>query len=370
MRGLPSLRHPPVAAPVAQNGDFSRVLPQIHRQAIRANRTGNIVYLNNPKVGCSTAKFNLWLALDPDIAGRNPDVHSIAGSPFTDDLAALDWIETARIFTFVRNPFVRVVSAYLNKIAGQEPAQWDWFVRRYKVPADRVLPFDAFIRLISDDCPEDLDPHWRPQHLNLMYPFVQPNVIGKLERMDEELPQILTQFLATPAAPPRRKTQHGTDAAQSFQSYFRDPDTLRRVISLYYEDFAHFGYALDPAAPVAGTALPPVSERISDHGHPRLAALAALRRETAGPARQAVVERVAALVATDPATARDDNIRAWLLHARLDGGRGPDAELALVRDNLGTVLKGPEYLRRAAGRVTATQGAWHLCNRIAGASLR
>ena len=346
------------------------MLPQIHRQAIRANQAGNVVYLNNPKVGCSTVKFNLWRALVPDAAEEAMDVHKIAGSPFTDDLASINWIETSRIFTFVRNPFVRVVSAYLNKIAKRERPHWLLFAQRYKVPVEQVLSFDAFVQLISDDAPEELDPHWRAQRINLMYPFVMPNVIGRLENMDEELPQILAHFLGTPAEPTNRKSPHGTNASDSYQAYFRNPETLRRVLTLYYEDFLHFGYSLDPAAPIAGKAMPPLAARISDHPHTRLAALAELRRAHTGPARQQATERLAALVAADPATVADRDLNAWMLSAKIDAAREPEAQLSLVRENLGTVLKGPEYLRRTAGRVTAAHGAWHLCSRIAGASLR
>lgn len=343
------------------------MLPQIHRQALRANKTGNIVYLNNPKVGCSTVKNALWKALSPETAQGPFDVHLLEGSPFNDDLQSLDWLETARIFTFVRNPFVRLVSAYLNKIAGQEAAQWQWFVRRYKVPADQVLPFDDFVRMISEDAPEDLDPHWRPQHINLMYPFVRPNAIGKLEQMDEELPRFLERYLAVPLVPVPRKNQHGTNARATYLDHFRNPNTLRRVITLYYDDFRHFGYSLDLAAPLEGRAL----AAPSDHDHPRLAALADLRRASTPAARHAALDRIDALIADDPFTRNDETSRAWAIHARLEsGGRGPEADLTLIREAFGRVLRGPEYLRRSAGRITASQGAWQLCSRIAGAAQR
>lgn len=341
------------------------MLPQILRQALRANKAGNIVYLNNPKVGCSTVKTALWKALSPETAQGQIDVHTIKGSPFMDDIEILDWLENARIFTFVRNPFVRLVSAYLNKIVCQEAAQWQPFVRRYKVPDDKVLPFDNFVQLISEDAPEDLDPHWRPQHINLMYPFIRPNAIGKLEHMDEELPVILKRFLSVPLAPVQRKNQHGTNAEATYLQYFRNPNTLRRAITLYYNDFCYFNYSLDLDSPQEGRAL----AAHSDHGHPRLATLAALRKEGSPAARHAALDRIDRLIADDPLTRNDEASRAWAIYARLNsGGRDPEADLMLIRDSIGRILKGPEYLRRSAGQIAASQGAWQLCIRIAGAA--
>lgn len=272
------------------------MLHEIHRQELRANKAGNIVYLNNPKVGCSTVKNALWMALSSETAHGSFNVHSIERSPFNDDISDLDWLEYTRVFTFMRNPFVRLVSAYLDKIVGQEAEQWKWFVLRYKVPADKVLPFDDFVRLISDGAPEDLDPHWRPQYINLVYPFVRPNAIGKLERMDAELPDILQRYLSVAPAPVKRENLHGTNAGATFRDYFRDPITLRRAITLYSDDFRHFRYSLDLAAPFEGEAL----AAPSDHGHPRLAALGALVKADNPVARQAALDRIDALIADDP----------------------------------------------------------------------
>ncbi|WP_163025935.1 sulfotransferase family protein [Chachezhania antarctica] len=286
--------------------------PQIQRQALRANKAANIVYLNNPKVGCSTIKNILWNSLADEPRARKVDVHDVEASPFDNRIDQMDWLADARIFTFVRNPFVRVVSAYLNKIADQKPIQWSHFVRRYGVDSGPVIGFDAFIKLISEDAPERLDPHWRPQHLNLMYPFVQPNMMGKLERMDDLLPQVLERYLGLPPAPVKRKSRHGTNAGATYLDYFRNRDTLDRVLALYAEDFRYFGYATDLDAPVEGTDLPPSS----DHRHDRLAALSDFRRAGSASDRADALSRLDTLVQAD-AMARDDGfVGAWLANVK------------------------------------------------------
>ena len=343
------------------------MLPQIHKQALRANQAGNLVYLNNPKVGCSTVKNALWEILAPEAAKGKFDVHSIEGSPFEDKLAKLGWLADANVFTFVRNPFSRLVSAYLNKIVGQEPRKLDQFCQRYQVPADQRLSFDEFVRCISEDAPEYLDPHWRPQHINLMYPFVQPNVIGKLEHMDEELPGVLNRFLAAPLAPVQRKNQHGTNSQKKYRAFFSNPRTLERAVTLYFRDFLHFGYSFDLDAPIEGRPLPDPS----DHKHNKFAALAALRRAGTPKDRTQALDQIESLTADDPLTRQDEGIRSWLIHTQLEfGGRPLEANLAQVRDEIHAVLGGPEYLRRRAAMVAARSGDWHLCNRIATVGIR
>lgn len=286
--------------------------PQIQRQALRASRSGNIVYLNNPKVGCSTIKNILWNTLADEPRARKVDVHDIEASPFDNQIDQMDWLADARIFTFVRNPFVRIVSAYLNKIADQKPIQWSAFVRRYGVDSGPVIGFDAFIRLISEDAPERLDPHWRPQHLNVMYPFVQPNMMGKLENMDAVLPLVLERYLGLPPVPVQRKSRHGTNASASYLDYFTNPDTLDRVLTLYAEDFRYFGYAPDLDAPLGGSDLPPVS----DHRHERLAGLAAFRQAKSPADRAAKLAKLEGLIAADPVVSQDSFARDWLHNAK------------------------------------------------------
>lgn len=343
------------------------MLPHITNQALRANKAGNIVYLNNPKVGCSTVKFNLWKALSPDTAQGQFNEHDLEGSPFSSELWSMDWLENASIFTFARNPFVRVVSAYLNKIVAQEKAQWHTFVRRYKVDPVKVLPFDAFISHIAADTPEDLDPHWRPQSINIMYPFIRPNALGKLERMDEALPKIMSRFLGTDIAETPRKAVHSTQAQKNFLGYLGNPETVRKIIALYYDDFTYFGYFMDPDAPVEGK---PV-ELFSDHAHPRLAGLAALRNASQKKDAQEILLRLQGLIADDPLARSDRPTRSWLLNSRLEAAPWPaTTEIEIIRDNMEAIVTGPDYLRRTAARITAGLGAWHMCNRITAASLR
>lgn len=356
------------AAPQHHPETSQTVLTKILNDAIRANKAANIVYLNNPKVGCSTIKLNLWTILSPGNPPEGRDVHNIKGSPFETDIRAVRWAAHANIFTFVRNPFVRVVSAYLDKVGGsRKNSAWVTFAERYKLDQFAPLPFDEFIRLISEDAPEDLDRHWRPQHLNILYPFVMPNALGKLERMDSELPEILNTFLGV-RPEMKRRDGHATSARESFKDYYTSTETADRVRALYAKDFAYFGYSTDLDAPTAGEDSPPLSA----HEHPRLGALSTLHSQ---PDRaRTILTRLSSMIDEAPETKGDAYTRAWVLHTRLsqpvEGARQSQSSLDLVRNGIDDVLAGPEFLRRSAAQIAAGAGAWDLCARIAQASLR
>lgn len=165
----------------------------IFKNAIRENAAHGFIYLNNPKVGCSTIKSTLWQAIrSGETLPDEKTVHGTDDSPFDRNPTDAGAVERAFIFTFVRNPFQRVVSAYLNKVTGTGKPEWHDFAHRHGV--SRATSFDGFIDLLSNVAPEQHDPHWRPQHLNTMYPFAMPNLICDLDRLDDMLPQVLSRL--------------------------------------------------------------------------------------------------------------------------------------------------------------------------------
>ncbi len=220
------------------------------RQAVRANKRTNLVYLNNPKVGCSTVKLTLWSRIR-DIAPREiADIHDLAASPFHNRIGWLGWAERAQVFTFVRNPFARVVSAYLNKICAQDDDTRSWFDGRYGFAPGTEIGFGAFVEAIAGDDPLELDPHWRPQCLNVLAGLVTPNFIGHLECMDQDMATVLHQVFGDAATAIPSAQVHGTGANQKYRGYFDDKATRDRVTALYGEDFSRYGYLPDPAAPI------------------------------------------------------------------------------------------------------------------------
>ena len=338
------------------------MIPIRNMRSLRADPRTRTVYLNNAKVGCSTVKSNLWSLLSPDTLAQVGDVHSLKGSPFVNDLSALDWLQDARIFTFVRNPYERILSAYLNKINRRETAVWTGFARGFGIDPNDRLSFDGFIEILSGAVPETLNEHFRPQFMNILYPLVRPNFLGTLDQMDEMLPQILHRFTDHEVPPLQRRAGHGTDARSASRTHLNDPATNRRIAEIFAGDFDRFGFPEEPNVQVSHV----LDTEISDHPHPALAATADMARAGSRAAR---AEALQTLLGGDLDTS-DPALRAWMLHAQLDCAATEKDAMTLIRANMQTVLTGPDYLQRLAAKVAASRGAWPLVHRIATAARR
>jgi len=200
----------------------------------------DVVYVNNPKVASSTIKLALQRdMLDDPSYQPATSVHDHAASPLprwpelTQD-SVDKALEGRFVFSFVRCPFTRLRSAYLNKImtgqkqgAPREHAGFD---------ADEVPDFAAFITAVCAQDPSLHNPHWRAQAINLSYVHLSYDFIGRLENFEADWARLATQ-LGLPPMPERAGQQTGTT-----------PDTLYTaksaalVADAFAVDFETFGY--------------------------------------------------------------------------------------------------------------------------------
>ena len=316
-----------------------QVLPTQHilQNALRENSDYGFIYLNNPKVGCSTIKSNLWAGVRGKAPARDAQVHQLPGSPFANVLPEPEAAKRAFVFTFVRNPFQRLVSAYLNKVESRTDQVWNGFASRRGLDPTAKVGFDQFVEVICGHPPEDNDPHWRPQHFNALYPLVTPNVVADLESLDALLPQILTRIFGVAAPVMSQRRSHSTLARASWRSYFADAGTWARVRRVYEADCAAFGYADTLDADAKSSALP----RQSDQDHAGLARLAAYVQAEPGA-------QVAALNGLTDAALQD-----WVLGQRMRRPRLHQTTLDTLMQRHAAQIAGSAYLRKVVAGLAA-----------------
>lgn len=157
-------------------------------------------------------------------------------------------------FSVVRNPFVRVLSAYLNKIPAEhrDPQVWGPLKKRFRMP-EETPPFAEFLQmLLSESVPEALDWHFCPQAANLLCGLAPLSFVGQLEAMEE-----VEAWLAARGIPIKSVCWHATNARELVDGYYGAAE-IDAVLKIYRTDFDQFGYSLDPGAlePVRPVSIP------------------------------------------------------------------------------------------------------------------
>ena len=109
-------------------------------------------------------------------------------------------------FAFFREPLNRLASAYQDKLDNRNNAFFEdkygvYIIKTYRqnatseaLASGRGVTFEEFIQYLVDEVkkkPEELDFHWRPQHLVAQPCSVRYDYIGKFENLDEEAREVI-----------------------------------------------------------------------------------------------------------------------------------------------------------------------------------
>lgn len=223
------------------------------------------VYLMTPKVACtyilgvldSVERTNLYYNWAPII---NP--HDREGSLLLmPDLLSLQDITDVFLsrnytrFTFVRNPFTRLLSGYISHFVMAPSFIRDNFVVRYGLRSFENVTFNTFIECItSDDKPATMDVHWRSYEHLLHGGKVPVDFVGRFECLNADICQALGTVLPTSFRSGlqhliSRVTKRGVKtSADRLVGHFYTPDLVRRVERCYCFDFEKYGYqpTVDP----------------------------------------------------------------------------------------------------------------------------
>lgn len=143
-------------------------------------------------------------------------------------------------FTFVRNPYSRVLSAWQDKFLRDKPQR-----RRYapmmECPPSEVPNFTQFCRFL-DRGGLWRDAHWAPQTSLLLLPLSEFDFVGKIENFDRDMATVVARIWKIENPEPfDRRGPPRTDADTKIASVYTD-EARAIVARLYAEDFSAFGY--------------------------------------------------------------------------------------------------------------------------------
>lgn len=217
-------------------------------------------YVVTPKVACSSIKRALLPLMqetdmtEQDIAKRkdiinlhkylrNTSVHMYKGK-FERRIRAGEFQDYFK-FSFVRNPWDRLVSCYESKVIKQKKKPVPLKVNGVEGVFTRGMPFADFLRIVCDLPDDRSNVHFVPQYKILTASTENSSgllvdFVGRFENLAEDFAHVMSRI------DPARKIELGkwnvSDKRRDYRHYFND-ELVQLVADRYSEDIEYFNYS-------------------------------------------------------------------------------------------------------------------------------
>lgn len=217
-----------------------------------------LIYLRVPKCASTTIRLSLsTLALgtppNPELIAKRrvSGLGSTALVGFSTFYRLVNDANTLR-FTFVRNPYARLLSAWADKFQGKPLIAGDQFIDVYRARrasisrslpdgAGHTLSFSQFVEFAVATADQRVDEHWQLQDDFVTVPGITLDLIGKVETLEHDFRRVLDQIGATDQSRQMALLQLNTSPHEPWQHYYTT-EIANRVYRAYERDFDRFGY--------------------------------------------------------------------------------------------------------------------------------
>lgn len=216
---------------------------------VTLTKDGRYAFIKNSKAGCTTVANLLWLRDNGEEYDGNIH-HAPSGrlSSHADLVKIRTAMESAFLFSVVRNPARRAVSGFFNffieRTNNQAHLHWEPIVGYGFLHKDDLsYKFDIFLDYIEASMAIariDMDRHFRPQHINIGADVFALDYIARLERLQEDLNRIGELAEAPlPGLSSLSRSRRNKSGASEFT-----PSAMqtRRLEKLYERDYQLYGY--------------------------------------------------------------------------------------------------------------------------------
>lgn len=166
-------------------------------------------------------------------------------------------------FTFVRNPYARLVSAWADKFQNKPLVPGDAFIETYlawrgivdpSLPAgaDATLSFAQFVHFAAATAERRVDAHWQLQDDLISMPGIALDFVGRAERFHTDVERVLDHVGIAAATRPAVLRHFNASKHKPWISYYTS-ELANCVYRAYERDFDRLGYAraITPAAAVS-----------------------------------------------------------------------------------------------------------------------
>ncbi len=206
------------------------------------------IYFYIPKVACTSLRtvFLQLLGISPSApTNRHISLRNLEYPSETNDKINSNFHHYFK-FCFVRNPWDRLVSCYLNKILSK--SRTDYYFKngiprtffKYGEAFHSEMPFEEFVDAICNIPDEDSNNHFKSQHKFVSDSNGEPLVdfIGKFEKMEEDFSHICRKLNIKKIELPRIRINRNRKPYQ----YYYNKETIEKVRKRYSKDIEMFGY--------------------------------------------------------------------------------------------------------------------------------
>jgi hypothetical protein len=223
-----------------------------------------VMFAYVPKVACSNWKGIMRSLNDAEDYLNTVLAHdkSLSGLEYLSNLVNPEKLLTEtgyKKYAFVRSPYSRVLSAYLNKVEsriGAEASSADHFYKvfqdintyraeNFDVGINPVVNFYIFLHWLKNSGSiYTFDEHWKPQSDLLDIKNVKFDRIGKFENLSSEAGDFITLLGAKVEFPSQKQIKFApTGAVNKIEKYY-DKDCYELVNLIYGDDFYFFDYPM------------------------------------------------------------------------------------------------------------------------------
>lgn len=204
--------------------------------------TRRYVYARIRKAANSTVISSLYHAENNNKITGLDDIQKIKDNYFTKpgELSKTDLenLDSYFKFTIARNPYSRILSAYLDKIENRDKSQRQIVIKFLKKNPNDEITFNEFLDFLENGGLRQ-NAHWAPQTDFLVFPIGQYDYIGKLENLQKDLTRILTTIY-NKDYPIVSVNEHKTNSKKKTKEL--TPSDKLRIYNLYIDDFRNFDY--------------------------------------------------------------------------------------------------------------------------------
>lgn len=226
-----------------------RVAAQVDRR-VAISREKRFIYFRVPKAANSTVTATLYRRLtgeEHDPMGTSRRIRRYFARAHTLTSRELENLrERFYLFSFVRDPFARLLSAYLEKVrlAPPEFRAKRLVYRHHRRPLDQDVTFLEFCTFV-DEGGLLADAHWYPQVTFLPVGIDALHFLGRVENLHGDLREVFRAIFREELPDVASKVHHATGASDKMREFYCD--TAVEIVQRNYQaDFQQLGYEMSP----------------------------------------------------------------------------------------------------------------------------